>query len=250
MKSLLILFSCLLFPLNIALAQEGIQPYLETVEGAEQGMTLWQVLVSGGWVMIVLLLISLLMTALVVYLFMLIRFKRLIPEMFAHQMIQSLREGKDQAVLIQCRGREDFVSAILMAGLEKKTVENLDAARESVEMTARRKVSSLWTLLGYLSDIAAIAPMVGLLGTVIGMIEAFNTIAFQTAVVKPILLAGGVSKAMVTTAGGMIIAIAALIFYSFFRSRVQTVQHAVEMFANEISNAFDESARRQPGGRK
>ena len=73
------------------------------------------------------------------------------------------------------------------------------------------------------------------------MIQAFNVIAFQTAVVKPILLAGGVSKAMVTTAGGLIIAIPALIFYSYFRGKVQTIANRVETYSTDLIKLVNET---------
>ena len=103
-----------------------------------------------------------------------------------------------------------------------------------MENCGRKEVATLWQNISYLADIATVAPMVGLLGTVLGMIQAFNVIAFQTAVVKPILLAGGVSKAMVTTAGGLIVAIPIMIFYAYFRGKVQEISSIVESYLTDI----------------
>ena len=105
-------------------------------------------------------------------------------------------------------------------------------------MAARKEVTSLWTLMNYLSEVAQISPMMGLLGTVLGMIQAFNTIAFDSGVVKPILLAGGVAKAMITTAGGLTIAIAAMIFYSLLRPRAQNITNLLETITTQISESF------------
>ena len=80
--------------------------------------------------------------------------------------------------------------------------------------------------------------MLGLLGTVLGMIQAFNTIAFDSGVVKPIMLAGGVAKAMITTAGGLTIAILAMIFYSMLRPRAQNITNLLETSASQISEGF------------
>jgi biopolymer transport protein ExbB len=84
--------------------------------------------------------------------------------------------------------------------------------------------------------------LIGLLGTVIGMIRAFNAIAFQTAVVKPILLAGGVSQAMVTTAAGLIVAIPAMIFYAYFRGRVHDITNIVENYSTDIIKIVEAKA--------
>ncbi|HPN72971.1 MAG TPA: MotA/TolQ/ExbB proton channel family protein [Candidatus Omnitrophota bacterium] len=106
--------------------------------------------------------------------------------------------------------------------------------KEAIEDEGKREIDGLWRKLGYLADIAAIAPMVGLLGTVLGMIQAFNVIAFQAGSVKPVLLASGISKAMVTTAGGLIIAVPAMIFYSYFRGIVETVSARLENISTEF----------------
>jgi len=215
----------------------AIQSYVAAVESAETGMTLWQIMGSGGWVMIALAVMSLIMIALVVYLFLRLQPSQLIPVPLSEKLIDQVRKGKDIAARKMCADHENIVSEMIIAGLNQAE-KGMRASREAVELSARKQVSGLWAILNYLSDIAAIAPMLGLLGTVIGMIEAFNTIAFQTAVVKPVLLAGGVSKAMVTTASGMIVAIIAMVFYSVFRFRLQNITHAVETFTSEILDAF------------
>jgi len=230
-----------------ALAGEAgeLQGYVSSVEDAQQGMTLWQTIQAGGWVMVVLGVLSVVTVALVIYMFVRLQPDKLVPREFSHELIGHLRENKYGIARQLCDGRDSLVSAVVLSGLDK-----IDAGpavcREAVEMTAKREASNLWQGVGYLADIAAVAPMIGLLGTVIGMIQAFNTIAFQAAVVKPILLAGGVSKAMVTTAGGMIVAIVAMIFYSFFRSRVQEITNLSEIFTTDILNALPEPERAAP----
>jgi biopolymer transport protein ExbB len=79
-----------------------------------------------------------------------------------------------------------------------------------------------------------------LLGTVVGMIQAFNVIAFQTGAVKPILLASGISKAMITTATGLIVAIPAMIFYSYFRGKIQDVSSRFENISTELFQMITE----------
>ena len=114
-----------------------------------------------------------------------------------------------------------------------------------MDNVARKEMGVLWQRIGILSDIAAIAPMIGLLGTVVGMIQAFNTIAFQTAVVKPILLAGGIGKAMITTAGGLVVAIPAMLAYSYFRIKVQNIMHIVENYSADIIKLITDLTRKK-----
>jgi biopolymer transport protein ExbB len=158
-------------------------------------------------------------------------------------VIDKLAARKFGLVRELCAGSENVISKVVLAAIDR-VEKNPASAREAVELTAKNEVTKLWEALSYLSDIAVIAPLVGLLGTVLGMIDAFNAIAFQTAAVKPVLLAGGIAKAMVTTAAGLIIAIPASIFYSFFRSRVSKITATVEALASEITDILADSEAR------
>jgi len=199
---------------------------------------------SGGVVMVILGILSIITITLVVYALMRLQVSKLIPLELAHQLIGRLKKGDYIQARGLCEDDDSLVAAVVLAGLDK-TGRGPEAVQESVEIAARKEVAALWTSLNHLADIAAIAPMLGLLGTVIGMIEAFNTIAFQSAVVKPILLAGGVSKAMVTTAGGMAIGIVAMIFYSLLRFRTQNVTNVLETVISEILEAFGSSGKKE-----
>lgn len=225
--------------LFLAVSLAAFYPMAKAQEAASAeptGMSLWQVLQSGGLVMIVLGLVSFLMMALVVFMFLRFRPEKFVPMESSHRIIELIRQKRfDEAEKI-CAAEESAVSSIAAAGLKAKG--NLTLARESVEMTARKEVSALWTLLNYLSEIAQIAPMLGLLGTVLGMIQAFNTIAFDSGVVKPLMLAGGVAKAMITTAGGLSIAITAMIFYSILRPRAQNITNTLETVSSQIAEGF------------
>ena len=112
---------------------------------------------------------------------------------------------------------------------------SFDEVREITEAEGSRQASILHQRIQYLADIGAIAPMVGLLGTVIGMIKAFREIAQHSFVgSKQTGLASGVSEALLTTAGGLCIGIPALIFYSMFRGRVQRLVSELEAAATHI----------------
>jgi biopolymer transport protein ExbB len=200
-------------------------------------MTLWQMIEAGGFVMIILLILSVITLTMIAYNFITINEKRLIPENFAEDILQNLKKKDKMAVLEMSKGKQNIIATILQAGFEGQR-RGASFVTEAMEKRAHKEIARLWRNISYLSDIATIAPLIGLLGTVLGMIQAFNVIAFQTAVVKPILLAGGISKAMVTTAGGLIVAIPALTFYSFFRGRLQEITTAIEDYTTEIVKFF------------
>ena len=217
---------------------DAVKPYIASVEQAKEGMTLWQMVASGGFVMFVLALTSVFMIYMVAYNFMSLKEDLIVPKKFTDEFLAALEEGDPKKLAYLCETQPSTIAGIVKLGLEKRK-KGIVFAREAIENSVRKELGKLWQNISYLADVANIAPLIGLLGTVLGMIQAFNVIAFQTAVVKPILLAGGVSKAMVTTAGGLIVAIPAFLFYSYFRGRVQTISNSVETFSGDVIKAME-----------
>lgn len=240
--NLLVFLMCAsLFLINgyAAEATGELKPYIESVEQAKEGMTLWQMIKTGGLIMLILAFISIAGTAIIIYNFITLKVKKLSPRQFSEEVIQKLEDKKEKAAKSMCQAEQNIISNIVMSGLEKRGRGPV-LTREAMENCVRKEIGNLWQNISYLADIAAIAPLIGLLGTVLGMIQAFNVIAFQTAVVKPILLAGGVSKAMVTTAGGLIVAIPAMLFHAYFRSKVQYISNIVENYSTDIIKMIEE----------
>jgi len=228
------------FPFNYCFAD--IQNNVSKPLDSEFGMTLWQTIVSGGFVMIVLAFLSVIALSLILYYFLNIKQNKLLPENFLENIFLLIREKKYDLVKEKCSKKNNLIASILYVGLSRMKYGNL-IIKESMQDEGKRCIDSLQQKLSYLADVAAIAPMVGLLGTVIGMIQAFNVIAFQTGAVKPILLASGISKAMVTTASGLIIAIPSMIFYSFFKGKVQDIIARLENVATELCHLITEELK-------
>ncbi len=201
-------------------------------QGGDGGTTLWQILHSGGIMMVVLGIVSIITVTLVVYAWMRIQPSKLVPEDFCLELVRNLSERNYGKARQMCLEGDNLMATIVLSGLDKID-RGPRVVRESIELTARKQTLSLWQLTGYLSDITTIAPMLGLAGTVMGMIEAFNTFALKSVMVSPLVVAGGVSKALVNTAAGLIIAIIAMAFYTVFRTRVQIITHTVEAYTTE-----------------
>ena len=121
------------------------------------------------------------------------------------------------------------LGSILSAGILNR-YHSRDIMKESIEDSGRHVVHELERYLNTLGTIAAITPLLGLLGTVIGMIKVFATITTQ-GVGNPGALAGGISEALLTTAAGMAVAIPTLMFYRYFRGRVRTLVLMMEQEA-------------------
>ena len=116
-------------------------------------------------------------------------------------------------------------------------------SRERIEDTGRHVVHDLNRFLNSLGTVAAISPLLGLLGTVVGMMKVFHDIT-QYGVGDPGALAGGISQALITTAAGLLIAIPALIAYRYLRGRVEELVVEMEKEANKLIDAL---AAQRPG---
>jgi biopolymer transport protein ExbB len=201
-------------------------------------MTLWQTLKAGGGVMVVIGFLSIVALAIIIYDFMMLNVEKLAPRKLFDSVMRKLESRDFGAAQTLCRKENNtIISKIVLAGLERRNPLD-DTAREAMENTARVELTNLWQNINYLSDIVAVAPLLGLLGTVLGMIQAFHAVPLQSASVKTTLLAAGISKAMVTTASGLIVAIPALIAFSYFRGQVQQVTNMIEIYSTDIIKAI------------
>ena len=197
-------------------------------------MTLWQTLKAGGGVMVVIGILSVVGVAIIIYDLMVLNVKRLAPAQLYDELMRKLENRDFAAAKALCREKNNtIISKIVLAGLERKNPSD-HAAAEAMENIARVELTNLWQNISYLSDIVAVSPLLGLLGTVLGMIQAFHAVPLQSASVKTTLLAAGISKAMVCTASGLIVAIPALIAYSYFRGQVQQVTNTIEIYSTDI----------------
>lgn len=216
---------------RIAVAQEA--KYIPDIDSEAAGMTMWQMITAGGGVMAILAVLSIAALSLVVFYFITLRKEKLLPQYFIDKVINLMEAGRVNEALTISETGDSMASRVFLAGISRAS-KGAVIIKEAIEDEGKREVDTLWRKLSYLADIAAIAPMVGLLGTVLGMMQAFNVIAFQAGAVKPVLLASGISKAMVTTAGGLIIAIPAMMFYAYFRGIVETISARLENVSTEI----------------
>jgi biopolymer transport protein ExbB len=194
---------------------------------AVKKVTLWNLLVAGGWTMCLIGVLSIVTVALVIYNFLTLKIETLIPLQFTENLVTKLENHDLQGAQFLCQNQKNnIIASIALAGLSRHKKGRV-VMHEAMDNTARREISRLWQNITYLGDIATIAPLLGLFGTVLGMIEAFNTISYAGTGVKPMMLVGGISMALVSTAAGLIVAIPALSFYSLFRGKVQEISDNV-----------------------
>ena len=118
----------------------------------------------------------------------------------------------------------------------RRNTEEIDPGllKDIIEGEGGRQATLIQNQIQYLQDIAVIAPMIGLLGTVLGMLTAFNAVALDIAKAKPMVLAAGVSQALITTAAGLIVGIPAMMAYAFFRGRSSKLISGLETASADL----------------
>ena len=181
---------------------------------------------AGGWLMLPLILCSIGAFAIIVERFWSLRHEKILPKHLVATVWTSVKNDKLVRHDIEELGKQSALGKVLTAGLINRDNDR-DRIKESIEEQGREVVHELDQFLDTLGTIAAISPLLGLLGTVVGMIKVFSQITLH-GVGNPGVLADGISQALVTTAAGLSIAIISLIFYRYFRRRVDTYVVEIE----------------------
>jgi biopolymer transport protein ExbB len=177
-----------------------------------------EIILAGGWLMAPILLCSTLAVAIVIERFWALRRSKVVPEGVGAMVEDwAARHELDLEHLNRLR-RDSGLGKVLAAALANRH-RSRDVIKEAVEDTGRHVVHELERFLNTLGTIAGIAPLLGLLGTVIGMIRVFSAIMLH-GVGNANELAGGISEALITTAAGLSVAIPSLIAYRYLRGRI------------------------------
>lgn len=191
---------------------------------------------AGGWVMWPIMLCSVIALAIVVERFWSLQRKRTAPRNLVNQVWQWARDGQLDTKRVQELRRNSPLGRILAAGLVNRRHER-DVMKEAIEEVGRHVAHELERFLNTLGTIASISPLLGLLGTVLGMIKVFAVITTE-GVGDASILASGIAEALVTTAAGLMVAIPTLLFYRYFRGRVDELVVNMEQDALKLVEAM------------
>lgn len=185
-----------------------------------------EVLQAGGWLMLPILACSVAAMAIVLERLWTLRRRRIMPDKLVNQVFQlHARQQLTSERIAEIRDGSPL-GRMLTAGLVNRN-HSREVMKEAINDTGRQVVAEMERYLNTLGTIAAVTPLLGLLGTVIGMIDVFGVI-MDAGVGNPGVLAGGISKALITTAAGLSVAIPALMFHRYFDSRVTKLTIAME----------------------
>lgn len=201
-------------------------------------MPVLDILKSGGWVMWPIVIASIVSIAIILERFWTLRTSRIVPAGLAMRTLQGIREGNFQREQL-LRLREDsplgYVLSVAIAGARL----GRDVMRERVDQAGRQVVHEMERYLTTLGAIASVATLLGLLGSVIGMIHIFNAVTAAGGG-ETVTMARGIAMALVATAGGLSVAIPAQFFYRFFTRQVDTLAMRLETealdFVDRLAN--------------
>ncbi|NIM70467.1 MAG: MotA/TolQ/ExbB proton channel family protein [Xanthomonadales bacterium] len=197
-----------------------------------------EIILAGGWLMAPILLCSTLAVAIIIERFWSLRRRSVVPDGVGEMVIEwAARQELDRAHIERLR-RQSALGTVLAAALVNRHRPR-ELIKEAVEDTGRHVVHELERFLNTLGTIAGIAPLLGLLGTVIGMIRVFSAIMIH-GVGNPSELAGGISEALITTAAGLTVAIPSYFFYRYFRGMVAEYVISMEEQAINLIEAIEQ----------
>ncbi len=210
-----------------------------------QGRTFLETLQVGGLAMYPLGALSIGALALIAYNFLAIRPKRLLAIDRLEEVADKAKAYKIDEAREICQAHPSPLTNIADAGLERVGGDYVDveSMEKAMEEASVEELSGPFVYINYLSVIATLSPMVGLLGTVSGMVKAFNTIASK-GVGQPTELATNISEALITTATGMIIGIPAMFFYFFFKNKYGKITSSVSRIIGDFHHEFVAAIRK------
>lgn len=211
----------------------------ETVLKESQKISLWSTIASGGIIGYLIIIVSIGALALVIDNMIRLKRDRIIPDDIADELQKYIKDNEIEAAEEICKVNESFLCEVVKAGLlQKDSVLGFYNMQNSMQEASERYISKLFRRIDYLAFIASAAPMLGLLGTVTGMIKSFNQIAITEGGARAAQLAGGISEALMTTCLGLIVAIPTMFFVTFFKNKIDSYVAEVEPVVDKMMSRF------------
>ena len=210
-----------------AVTEVAENPVLTEVVEAANEMNLWDMATKGGWIMIILALLSVLCVYIFVERIVVIRKASKVDPVFMDRIHDYVRTGELKSALNCCR-----IANTPVANMVEKGIERIDRPASEVqaalENAGNLEVAKLEKGLSVMATISSGAPMIGFLGTVLGMVRAFWEMANAGNNIDITLLSSGIYEAMITTVGGLVVGIVAMFAYNYLVSRVNDVANVLE----------------------
>ncbi|MEQ1840284.1 MAG: MotA/TolQ/ExbB proton channel family protein [Verrucomicrobiales bacterium] len=225
---------------NHVSAQEAAPPAGEATAGKHHTKTLLDLYKEGGWVMHMIAATSIATLSVLSYCLINFGKNKMLPSKVVGALTEAL-QAQDAARAIEiCNGTPSVLSTVIQESLEKAGTGVTQYTKADLEAAAGESIfheeTRLMLWVNMLNAFAAVAPMIGLLGTVSGMIQSFDKLSQGAS--KPSDFAGGIGEAMVGTAGGLLVAIPAMFAYFYFKNKLQSLMSEVARVASNLIGRF------------
>lgn len=209
------------------------------VSDAAQSMSVWELAMKGGPIMIPLAILWIIAVYLFVERLLTINKANQDPDHFMNKVKELVLRGDITGAKMLCSQNNHPIARMIEKGISRigSPLKNIEA---SIENVGKIEIFKLEKNLPSLATIAGSAPMIGFLGTVIGMVRAFIAISQEEGSVSPKLLSSGIYTAMITTVAGLIVGILAYLAYNYLVSRVQKVVHKMEYTSIDFIDLLQE----------
>lgn len=196
---------------------------------------MWTFFIRGGPIMYPLLICSLISVAIIVErIIFWLSAKREREPLLISEMLQLAEKGYYEKAVQQARGSRDYIARVLLEGIVHRNY----SLSQALEMGAEEEVKRMRKNLTILDTIITLAPLLGILGTVMGIIDSFHLLG-AAGIESPRVVTEGIAQALITTATGLAIAIMTLIPYNYFLSRIERTAREIEKFASSLELTFE-----------
>ena len=203
------------------------------IPSTDTPLNLFAFILAGGTIGFVIILLSFAGVGLVIDAAVKIRQDDLLPDALTKEAINLARQGHFTELKNTCKADNSMLGQILSHAIEEGDL-GLDAVREHIEHEGNRQLTRLHQRVGLIGLIASIAPVLGLLGTVVGMIDSFQVLGLSKGTAAPDQLAVGISKALVTTCMGLVVAVPMVFFHAYFRDKVTRISNETSAICERI----------------
>ncbi len=221
-----------------SLLAQAIAPVVPAAPAVDQGgMAFREMFEKGGPTLYVLAVLSVVMVALIGYYILTLRRGAVVSDSFMKTADALIRKQDYLGLLAVCNRRSECIAQITQKTLDfatKNPTATFDEVREVTEAEGQRQASVLMQRIAYMADIGKVAPLIGLLGTVFGIIKQFAQISQEKMLAAQLKFAGGVSEALLNTAAGLFIAIPSVVVFSLYRGRVSALISEMEAASTHI----------------
>lgn len=210
-------------------------------------MNLLSVIFKGGWLMLPIFIASVIAVAIIIDRYIVIRKSKLNAPAFLVKIRSLLRKNDISGAVRYCKEEKSPASNIIRKGLKKHNLGH-ERVAEAIDNAGKQEVNKLEKGLSVLATLSGVAPLLGFLGTVTGMISAFMNIENLQGAANPSDLAGGIWEALLTTAFGLAVGIIAFTFYNYLLASINKLVLDMEVISNDVIDILEEMSLEKSSG--